>query len=370
VPKYELAKVTFTDMEDYLQLYQKAGFNLFRWGVNNASFNLWKDENNQTDWLYSQYGDKFVQALKDQQYHIMMTIYGFFPPHAFAINNQQHQAEIKKQLDYVVARYSSYVDIWEINNEATVSQEWLEFVIDYLHEIDPYQHPITTNWDRPELQALDLQSIHWYEFVKDTTPTAANTKNAINFYKQFQKPILFSETGNTNKSWDENSATRLRLRLWSGLFNQGYFVFWNQSREMYFNPDNANIYLGPNERQFTKTFSDFTAKIDRSFQPLQLKQVDPKYEIYGLKNQKHIYLYMVKIRKEDQVQELTLPFMIENYTWFDPSTGQQLTKPLDSIQVDADQEGVVEEKITLPNFKTDLLIEVNLAATNNETNHE
>ena len=35
-------------------------------------------------------------------------------------------------------------------------------MIPYLKSIDPYHKPITTSWERPELEGIDINAPHWY----------------------------------------------------------------------------------------------------------------------------------------------------------------------------------------------------------------
>ncbi len=342
--------IAYTGFEDYFKEYSDAGFNLFRWGVGNASFTLWKEQSNykEIDLLASKYGDNLVKELRDQNYHIMMTVFGFHPPFAFSIGDPKNKAVVKNYLDSVIPRYASYIDIWEITNEAEVSDEWLEFVINYIKQIDPYHHPISTNWDKPQMQDLNLLSYHWYG-SENISETALTTETIINNLKQFNKPLIFSEIGNINYSWDENSADRMRIKLWTSFFNQAYLVFWNQPGNIYQNAQNANIYLGPAERNFTKAFSDISKSFEKELEPFNMESQSPQIATFGLRNENMAYIYINKLDASKTENEIVTPFIAKNVQWLDPSSGAYLQKqPIES------------NKIVLPSFNLDIIGEIEL----------
>ena len=151
---------------------------------------------------------------------------------------------------FVVDRYGAYVDFWELVNEATVSDEWYRQIAQYVRQIDPYQHPISTSWEKPNIAAIDISSPHWYqtesEFASDV-----ETWQKFQAWKAAHKPVIVGEQGNQVQNWDDRSALRMRLRSWAAFFAEGVFIFWNSSgAKDYKNPGAANIYLGPEERGY------------------------------------------------------------------------------------------------------------------------
>lgn len=348
--------IEFINFDNYLNQYSNAGFNLYRWGVGNASFTLWQELSNyqKIDFMNNKYGDELVKELRKQNYHIMMTLFGFQPPSPFSIENQENQKIITNYLNHVIPRYSSYVDIWEITNEAEVGDEWLEFVINHIKKIDPYHHPISTNWNNPQSENLDLQSIHWYG-SENIFETAITTKNYIENYKKFNKPILFSEIGNQEVSWDLNSAQRMRVKLWSGLFNQAYFVIWNQPGSIYYNDQNANIYLGPKERSYTKIFSEFANNLEVNLKPFETNNQNSQIEVFGLKNENKAYIYISKTENSKDEIEIEIPFTFQQIKWMDTETG--LTT---KTELATNKSLPTKNKVTLPSFYLDLIGEIDL----------
>ena len=66
--------------------------------------------------------------------------------------------KVKRFVKYSVDRWGALVDIWELLNESEPPDEWNEAVSSYLRSIDPYHHPITTSWERPELPGIDINA--------------------------------------------------------------------------------------------------------------------------------------------------------------------------------------------------------------------
>ncbi|MBT3249512.1 MAG: PQQ-binding-like beta-propeller repeat protein [Candidatus Pacebacteria bacterium] len=346
--------VEFINFKEYLKIYAEAGFNFYRWGVGNASFTLWQELSNykRIDFENGKYGDLLVKELRDQNYQVMMTLFGFHPPSSFSIDNPKNRKIVQNYINYVVSRYASYVDIWEITNEVEVSDEWLAFAINYIGEIDPYDHPITTNWDRPQMEQLSLLSYHWFE-SEDVLSTTTTTKNNVNYLKQFQKPILFSEIGNVNASWDIDSAQRMRVKLWTSFFNKAYLVIWNQPGEIYYNNhQNANIYLGPKERAYAKAFSEFTNSTGIDLETFSIENNNPQIEIFGLKNKDEAYIYIAKTPKfiNTDNDTIKLPFKNKKIKWQDPATGLYLGEDTSSS----------DGEISLPSFDLDSVGRISL----------
>lgn len=272
-----------TDIDTYLKAFSGAGVNLFRWSVNNCAFNLYqKIEADGNAYFLDQgrWGDQLVQKLRQYGLRTYMVLFSSDPPGGGAKTPHQasHQAPqptplhaaqgaaqyeaVKRYVKYVVDRYGAYVDFWELANEATVSDEWYGQVTPYLRSIDPYQHAISTSWEKPNLAGIDIDSPHWYqkesEFASDQ-----ETWQRFAEWKTANKPVIVGEQGNQVQNWDEQSGLRMRLRSWTAFFAEGVLVFWNtSSAKDYRNSDAANIYLGPAERSYLKVLQDFTRGFD------------------------------------------------------------------------------------------------------------
>lgn len=258
------------DMNTYLSTYGVAGFNLFRWSVDNCSFKLWdyiSTSGNAYLVREGKWGDELVQNLHQNGFRIWMTIFGFQPSYPDAVADSPEQAAINRYVNYVMARYGAYVDIWELANEANLPDTWLTSTANYLRSIDPFKRLISTSWERPDLSVIDINSPHWYEHESEFTSDWRAYQRAAK-QKPLHKPIIYGEQGNGGGTgvcnWDDASALRMRLRTWSAFFNDISLIFWNTSQAKDYCPEGspANIYLGPEERSYIRILQDFTGNFD------------------------------------------------------------------------------------------------------------
>lgn len=322
--------IKYTDIDTYFRTYRDkgSGFILYRFGVDNASFRLWKTINpsgnrygiNEGIWT-----DRVFLALKINNYRIMMSIFGFEPP-ITDVDNKAKRLALNQYLDYVVGRFSAYVDIWELLNESTVSDKWIQYVSTYIRSIDPYHHPITTNWQRPQLSEIDINSIHWYD--DDSSQTIdVTTKKLIHDASLWKKPIMISEQGNKNISWSPDSALRLRVKLWVSSLSGTSIIFWNQVRGQYKNPDNANIYLGSTEIQYVSSLHKIIGDAIQDGKMESIATSNPLIHIYKQNNSASILIYIYNA--ENSGRKISTTFRLENpisgnATWYNPSDGAQI----------------------------------------------
>ncbi|HEY6167534.1 MAG TPA: DNRLRE domain-containing protein, partial [Verrucomicrobiae bacterium] len=175
----------------------------------------------------------------------------------------------KRCLDYIVARWGAYVDVWEHFNEVYptdngLSPAWFDEISAYLSSIDPYQHPICTTYDQPTQAWSDLSAPHWYPGGADTA-FAATTAGFCN--AAYGKPIIIDEFGNsgTDPALGNNTPVRFRTAIWSSFFVAGGLCFWDDQRLAFTNGPspwggNNNTFYGPELRRYTACFNRFIAK--------------------------------------------------------------------------------------------------------------
>jgi len=344
------------NLEQYLDIYgpKGAGFNLFRFNVDNCSEKLWQGEDLAGSYGVNQgiRGDELVQTLKKKGFRIWMSLFSFRLPLAGSVKNQEEQDLVKDYLDYAVARYGAYVDIWELANEISLDREWIEFAAEYLRQIDPYQHPLTVNWERPDLEPIEINSLHWYE-SEDELASDLVVSRKIHQAKKWQKPVVFSEIGNQGVNWDKNSALRLRLRLWTAFFEEAALIFWNTSSGLYRHEENcANIYLGPQERNYTQVLQDFIKKIGPDLKKEELDFNHKAIRSYGLKSSQELLAYFHHFENHRQTVNFSLKLSLPQkgtLEWVDPATGMVLKK----VNFAAG-----EKLITSPLFKIDLALKI------------
>src|SRR5262249_51898151 len=119
-------------------------------------------------------------------------------------------------------------------------------------------------------------------------------------WKKFGKPVLVGEQGNTGMNWDPGSGLRMRLRSWTAQFEEIVLVFWNTSWSKYgmwkgrYTPGKvANIYLGPEERRYTRVLGEFTVRLGPGMQmtPVTVSAPD-RVRAYALRSPSQTAVYL------------------------------------------------------------------------------
>ena len=169
----------------YMNAYGKngAGFNLFRWSVNNCAFNLYdtiSTSGNKYAVQEGLYGDTLVYNLRQNGIRLWLTLFSWKTPFQNSSSlNSAEQAAVNNYIKYVVARYGAFVDIWELNNETKINDQWIDFTTTYLRSIDPFHRLIAENWNAylgddikytntyfnnwKSKENIDIGDFHWYE---------------------------------------------------------------------------------------------------------------------------------------------------------------------------------------------------------------
>jgi hypothetical protein len=333
----------FADIDTYFSTYAAAGFNLFRWSPNNCSFDLYErvaPSANRYDILAGIWGDQLVQAARTHGFRVYMGIFGFQPPHLHDPRPGRMEA-IRRAVDYIVARYGAYVDVWELMNEARpdvgVPDTWYEVAATRFAEIDPYQHPISTSWERPDLPYIDIMSPHWYASEPPTESAAQTLLQIVTIRTQAEavappRPIMFGEVGNVEVNWDAQSADRLRVRAWTAFFNEASLIFWNSSFAKDYRVDRgaANVYLGEEERAYVRVLHDYAAAFPADTFLAAPRIVAGDISAYALSAPERVGVYVVSQTSFDAPTpgaqiELNVPFA-GSAVWIDPRTGAELAR--------------------------------------------
>jgi hypothetical protein len=361
-----------TDTDTYMRAYGNAGFNLFRWSVDNCAFKLWeKIDPAGNSYLERElaWGDTLVTALRRYGFRIYMVIFGFEPPFPTATDDSTKMNAVKRYVRYVVARYGAYVDFWELMNEypypiiQAINDDWYTIVAGYLRSVDPYDHLISTNWPRPDLEVIDVNSLHWYQKEKELDSDEVTVKKIQHEKDRYAKPVIFSEQGNQVQNWDEKSALRMRIRSWTAFFNEGMFIFWNTSfAKDYRNLLAANIYLGPEERSCIRNLQNFTQTIDADVQLAPATISDPtRVRAYGLRSSRMFAAYLHNFSNHDTpTTGLSLTMDVPHSglaTWYEPATGNVLA--VSSVSAG-------RQTLSIPAFTVDLALIINGTLTSVE----
>ena len=340
----------------YFRRYAQAGFNLFRFSQANCSFDLYQDPD-RPDLAACRQVDELLGHVRRYGFKVMYGIFGYKP----VFNQDPGNAGIpalNRFVAYSVARWGAYVDVWEFLNEQDASDGWYAAMAPVLRSIDPYGHPITTSWERPQLAGMEVNAPHWYEREDELASDAVTANNAAG-WKKHGKPVIVGEQGNTvdpkkprppgvGGVWDDKSEVRMRIRLWTALFSDISLMFWNTSyaRDGHF----MNIWLGPREREAVRALQTFAVRLDRDVLPVVVEVSAPEaVRAYGLASAARTAVYLHHFGGHASPQrglKVTLDLARGGRAcWYDPATGG----------VPGTFEVVAGRQIlTAPDFKVDL----------------
>ncbi|HEV8244444.1 MAG TPA: DUF5060 domain-containing protein [Polyangiaceae bacterium] len=285
------------DFDTYLAaMADEAKLNIYRWSVSNCSFDLWQaiaTSGNRYRVSEGQWGDLLVTKMREHGVRVYMDFFGYKPQLVDQWQDAASMDAVKRYVDYVVARYGAYVDFWEVCNESSPPAEWISLVANYVKSIDPYQHMVSSSWERPDLAAIDITSPHWYEKEAELA-SDTRTVTKIDEQRSSNKPIIFGEQGNSVQNWDPLSSLRARIRSWTALFNEGHLIFWESNFAKDYIPAGtaANLYIGPDLRTYFSALQSFAATLPADVTRVTVG-VSPLGAVraYGLKSSQGIYIY-------------------------------------------------------------------------------
>ena len=285
----------------YFGRHARAGFNLWRFSPNNFSIKVFSLDH--VDYKEAMMVDEMMRMLRKYDIRFFYGIFGFTRASNDRADDAQAMAKVKRMVKYSVDRWGAYVDFWELLNEQKASDEWYRVVVPYLKSIDPYHKPVATSWQRPELDCIDVNAPHWYGNEDELSSDRVTAGRAAGD-KRFGKPVVYGEQGNSRGGndrtaegiggvWDPGSARRMRVRLWTALFQETSLVFWETSYAK--DGHYMNIWLGPEERQYVCTLQDFAHRLDAAVEivdvPLAGHQADG-VRAYGLRSGQRAAVYL------------------------------------------------------------------------------
>jgi hypothetical protein len=349
--------------------FSQSGFNMFRTGPANNLVSLYDDLDH-----YKVHEARMMdELLQMERKYRMRPFYGIFgSQYAFQDKpeNKEAMEKVKRFIKYSVDRWGAYVDVWEFFNEQKVDTKWYEQMVPYLKSIDPYHHPVTTSWERPEIEGIDINAPHWYD-NEDRFRSDAITAERTADWKKRGKPVIVGEQGNYTDQkvakpgeggvWDIFSAQRMRQRIWSSFFNEISLVFWNTSYAK--DGHNMNIWLGPKERQYVAALQDFAYCLDKGIRMAAVEVSDPKAaRAYGLASKDCAAVYLHHFANHDNAVSglkvtLNVPKAAKAY-WYSPEDGSILA----SVDAPAGK-----QTFTAPDFVVDLAL---LITAGNRPDHD
>ena len=351
--------------EVHFRVYGQAGFNLFRFSQRN---NAWALERNLTE-LLLQEGMMTDELLLCARRHGFANFYGIFgnsrvlegPPWP---DNPRHAELCARFTKYSVDRWGCMVDIWQFLNEKLAHDDWWPILIGQVRGSDPYRHPISTSWQRPDVPGMDVNAPHWYHRIDTIDDSDVVVAARAKFYKVPGKIVILGEHGNNltvlkdpkreipfeyqhfefeevpllrqqgrlppgaGGTWDPHSALRMRLRNWTALFHEISFVYWNTSYAR--DGHSMNIWLGPTERQYVKAMQSFADRLDDSVKMCPAMSLKPdEVRAYALASDKRAAVYIHHFADytkaiEGPVASVDLP--AGKACWYDPASGAVLKR--------------------------------------------
>ena len=346
--------------EEYFRIYGDVGFNLSRFSQRNQSYSLFDDLDHYRE-RESLATDRLLETARRHGFRVMFGFFGYYGKWAEgetrfdralyrlrrldllrapeAINRPRDFRTIEKEkrfVRYAIARWGAWADFWELLNERYPDDAWTNGMAAYVHAIDPDRKPVSTSWEKPALREIDINAPHWYESENELESDVRVRKKAEE-WKAFGKPVLVGEQGNTGMNWDRGSGLRMRLRLWTSLFQEIGLIFWNTSwskagmNQGRYTPQNAsNIYLGPEERAYVRVLADYAARLDAGVRMASVSVSGSGVRAYGLVSDRMAAAYLHHYA--DHMSTVTgvriaLPLPAGGpvaVEWIDPASGRTL----------------------------------------------
>jgi len=344
----------------YFRAFSQAGFDLYRFSQRNCSYPVYGD----LDEILLQEAIMADELLEYARKYGLRMLYGLLgntrvleaPP---LPDNPMTLVRVKRFIKYSVDRWAAMVDFWELLNEKTAHEDWLTILVPYIRSIDPYKHPISTNWQRPDFEGIDINTPHWFHRVDTILDSDEVTVARAREYKKYGKPVIVAEHGNNitvlkstdrpipfemehyeideidglrkagklppgaGGTWDPASALRMRIRNWTALFQEIAFIYWNNSYARDGHP--WNMWLGPLEREYIRAMQDFAYRLDPDVRMTSVTVSDPQsVRAYGLASSARAAVYLHHYRDHAaMVNDLTItveiPKACDGY-WYDPAT--------------------------------------------------
>ncbi len=334
----------------YFRTFSRCGFNLYRFSQENCSYSL----NSGLDRYFVQQGimtDELLCCARKYGFRIFYGIFGFQKVFNDDPNSEANMSKVKRFIKYSVDRWGAYVDFWELLNEQHAAKRWYEITVPYLKSLDPYGHPVTTSWEKPELDGIEISAPHWYQRENELDSDSATAGRARN-WKKYGKPVVVGEQGNridrknppapgVGGVWDNRSALRMRIRNWTALFNEISFIFWNTSYAR--DGHNMNIWLGPKEREYVRAMQDFAYRLDKDVRVVPVDVSEPtRVRAYALASQERAGVYLHHFANHRETVHgvrvgLDVPKRARGY-WYSPESAAiletvELTKGTNAIEV-------------------------------------
>ncbi len=244
---------------------------------------------------------------------------------------------------YVVARYGCFVDIWELFNEDSYApNDYLAHLAGVVREADPYHHPITTNYARPDQDWCEI--VTWHEYMgMPANQVDIHVANEIGKLKSYGKLVQNTEFG--NQGWLSNyDPIKWRVAVWTAFMNESGILFWGMSggKTKGGRPyrGNANAYIGSESRQYFRVLNEFTRDMPIDMRPIASGYTEHNdFRIYALSNGAVTAVYMHHFSDHSKELRFRHRLFLQTgpgkfrVTWINPADGKVvLTDRVSTVQ--------------------------------------
>ena len=364
-----------TTLAQQLQNAQDAGFNMIRINTQLDSFdhlspyghfNINNTGKNEYDLNQGFICDELMAALHRVNFKCLMSFWnapGNWVPGTTITNASAPttQAALRYH-QYLINRFGAYVDIWELCNESTIDQSYINVIVPCIRTNDPYQHLITMNGTitpTNNLGQFDVWTFHAYY----SAATLGLSENGTGGHGM---PVFDEECGNA-APFGSYDPRRFRILAWTGFLKQTSLLFWGYgggglpSQTSFFPGGISNESIGWEEQLEAKILTDFVAGLDQSAGPAGVT-LSPANVMQGfaLSSPTDFGVYIthgllsLNTIITNGTATLTVPTNNMQGQWIDPATGALLK----TITLNAGS-----QTISVPPFYTDIALRLRAGVT-------
>jgi hypothetical protein len=364
-----------TTIDQQLQNAQQAGFNMIRINTQEDAFdhlspyghfNINNTGKNEYDLNQGLICDELMAAIHRVNFKCLMSFWNapanWVPGTTITNASAPTTLAALRYHQYMINRFGAYVDIWELCNESTLYQSYIDVIVPYVRTNDPYQHLITMNGNitpTNNLGQFDVWTFHAYYGVA----TLGLSENGTSGHGM---PVFDEECGN-DAPFGSYDPRRFRILAWTGFFKQTSMLFWGYGggglpyQTSFFPGGIANESIGWEEQLETKILTDFVSGLDQAAEPANVT-LSPVNTMQGFalssSNDFGVYithgLLSLNTIVTNATMTLTVPTNNMQGQWIDPATGS-LVK---TITVNAGS-----QTIPVPAFYTDIALRLQAATT-------
>ncbi len=218
--------------------------------------------------------------------------------------NAEARKIYKNKLRYLVARwgYSTHLAVWEFWNEidnvmewqnvsATAIANWHQEMADFLKQIDPYKHLISTSVTYLEISGLwDIKNLDFTQH-HNYGSTANMKANILKYVERFKKPDVVGEFAlgwkGPGKDYPvELYEGELHNGIWRGMFSPTPILPLTWWWEWHYYQDHYYHF------KMAADFVSLMLKNKEYVQEIPVKSLDADIETMGLQSGNHLFLWL------------------------------------------------------------------------------